>query len=379
MIFFVLFFLNFTAQAMENLPGDVFYNGIVLRLSPSTILDAKPLARWSEVYEQKKNQYTKNQWVSAEVQKELQELHQSYLEAYIKKIDDLASNSWFANVSLAGDLISLALVNKRYYHIILSTEEMQKYSKAGIEKFQKNQLCLSLDELGLPPFINGRVQAGFSSTLQCEADKDLCKKYCRVKKDSIMLEYCFQLDSKQKNIQILIAVTFGHGSCLGKNEGLFIEQGKEGYDFNCQQFAYFLFGIGNRLLERDYIQKIVKLVAFYIKQQPSLPVKLVTYVSPGNNEHKHRRTKSNLYFSAMNRMDQGKAIVGRNDTHTGIRFIMLPFSVSSKTNSVLKLIQILPMYYKRDAENKEAHRILDFYNKNFPNVEEESNNNCVIC
>jgi hypothetical protein len=375
MIFFVLFFLNFTAQAMENLPGDVFYNGIVLRLSPSTIVGEESLAKWSKVYKQKKKQYTAEDWFSEKVEKELHELRQPYLEAYIKKIDDLASNSWFANVSLAGDLISLALVNKRYYHIIiLSNKEMQEYLRQVIEKFQKAQLFVSLNELGFSSGVcrTSHMRACFN------LDKRLCKKNCQVQKDDITLEYCFRLNKEQNDVQILIATTFGHGSCLGKNEGLFIEQGKEGYDFSCQQFGDFLYNIGENLAEKEYKKAIFKLVAFYIKQQPSLPVKLATYVSPGNNEHKHRKTKSDLYFSAMNRMDQGKATVGRNDTHTSIRFIMIPFTVTPQTKSVLKLIQILPMYYLWDIRNDQTHRILNFYEQNFPNAEEESNNNCFI-
>lgn len=69
--------------------------------------------------------------------------------------------------------------------------------------------------------------------------------------------------------------------------------------------------------------------------------------------------ESNLFYSAKY-SNQNKAVVGRNDTLTGIRFILVPFLVSSETGCILKLIQ-LTMYYSWDQENQQTHRINKFY------------------
>jgi len=242
MLFFVLLFLHVTVQAMEKLPTDVFLNGIALRLLPSTTVDAKPLTRWSEIYKKNKDQCT---------DEELYELYEPFLKAYTNKIEYLASNSWFSNIS---DLTSLACVNKKYYHIIhglLSTEEMHKYSMANIEKFKKTQLYLSLNELDLSSNVDQNKFIGAYFPL----NKKLCKKDCQVNQDYITLQHCLYLNKEQNDIHILIAVTFGHGKCLEKSEGLFIEQSKEGYHFSCQQFGDFLFDIGNLLTEENYKKK----------------------------------------------------------------------------------------------------------------------------
>ncbi|HTM06552.1 MAG TPA: hypothetical protein VL201_04890 [Patescibacteria group bacterium] len=384
MLFFVLLFLHVTAQAMETVPSEIFYNDIALRLLPSTVVDQQSLAKWSEVYKEKRIQYTEQEWFNSEkVEEELQNLRRPHFDSYIKKIDDLASKLWCPNVMLVRDLISLSLVNKqccRRVHEVLLTNEIQEYLRAGrsrIEKFQKTQLCLSLNELGFSSDV-----CHTSHTRACfKLDKNLCNKNCQVKEENIMLEYCFRLNKEQNDVQILIALSFGHGQC----KNLFVENHNEGGNFNCRQFGNYLFNIGESLAEKEYKKKLFKLVAYYIKQQPSLPVKcLVTYANPSNHGQGRHIEKSNLYYSAINKMGQGEVIIGRNDTHTGIHFVMIPFAVTLKTNSVLKLIQILPMYYIWDMESNQTHRISNFYKENFPASEqtseqEENSGGCVIC
>ncbi|HTM06682.1 MAG TPA: hypothetical protein VL201_05605 [Patescibacteria group bacterium] len=348
----ILVWLHFTVQAMENLPNDIFFNYIVSYIISPGNLYEEQMEKWSEI---SKN-YT---------QKECYEIGPKYLNDYINTIDDLSSHSWFCNY-LSKDLLSLSLVNRTFYFRIYN-----RY-KETVESYRKRQICLCLEELQVSHRQHGVIQPAFGRFFEYAIAKKLCKRKCSFIKDDIMIEYYLAYGYDQKkdafNIRMVLGFTFGHGKCQ-ENE-FFTDQEKEGYTFSCKKFGNFLYDAAYYGIEDDYMRKILFSLAFYIEQQPNLLFKVSTYRTFDDRVKLFNYVK----YDSANHNDENRVIIGRHYTHTGARFIILPFNVSLENKNVLKFFQLLPMYYTWDMENNQTHRILKIFPEPYPEKEKNNEN-----